>query len=412
MPKITPFNAIRPHKNIAPAVAALPYDVYNRTEAAEIIKKEPLSFLRIDRPETSFPDEVGTYDDRVYLKANQIFQEMLTTGSLIKDDNTCYYIYELTMDNHIQSGIVACQEITDYENGLIKKHENTRTEKEIDRIRHMDALSAHTGPIFMAYRSLTEINEIVSAQKKAAPEYDFIADDGIRHRVFRISQTTTVNKLKEAFAKVPATYIADGHHRCASAVKVGLKRKAGNPNHRGDEEYNRFLSVLFPHDQLKVLPYNRTVTDLNGHSKDEFIAKIKNQGFTIEHIGKKAYAPTQKGSFGMYLADNWYNLSANPKLRSDDPINGLDVAILQDYILKPLLGIDDPRTSKRIDFIGGIRGLSELEKRVATDMQVAFSLHATSIEELFKAADANLLMPPKSTWFEPKLRSGLFIHAF
>lgn len=410
MPQITPFQAIRPNKEVAARIAALPYDVYNRKEATEIVLKEPLSFLKIDRAETSFPETVDTYDDQVYQRAKELLHEMVQNGSFITENNACYYIYELTMNYHIQTGIVACSSVTDYQNGLIKKHENTRPEKELDRIRHIDITEAHTGPIFLAYPAHAGIHEIVTTAKESDAEYDFISDDGIRHRVWVIDEEKTIDALQKAFTDIPATYIADGHHRCASAVKVALKRQAENPNHSGDEEYNRFLSVLFSDDQLKILPYNRVVSDLNGLSREELIEKIKKQGFEVEYMGTKVVAPEQKGCFGMYLADGWYRLTAKNKLLSAHPVKGLDVAILQDYLLGPVLGIDDPRIDKRIEFIGGIRGLDELEKRVATDMMAAFSMFATKTSELLKVADAGLLMPPKSTWFEPKLRSGLFIH--
>ena len=411
MPKITPFRAIRPNQGVAARVAALPYDVYNRKEATEEVKKEPLSFLCIDRAETGFPDDVSTYDDRVYRRAKELLEEMISNGTFISDDNACYYIYELTMCEHTQTGIVACSAVSDYEEDIIKKHENTRPEKELDRIRHIDITDTHTGPIFLAYRSEQIINDIVSKEKESVCEYDFTSDDGIRHRVWIINRSDTIEKLEEAFVNVPFSYIADGHHRCASAVKVALKRKEENPNHTGEEEYNRFLSVLFPDDQLKILPYNRVVADLNGLSRDELITAIEKQGFLVEHRGKDGYAPEQKGCFGMYISDGWYQLTAKPELQSDHPVDGLDVAILQNHLLSPVLGITDPRIDKRIDFVGGIRGLAELEKRATTDMAAAFSMYATSIEELLTVADAGLLMPPKSTWFEPKLRSGIFIHS-
>ena len=417
MPKISPFNAIRPVKELAARVAALPYDVYNRKEATDIVKKEPLSFLNIDRAETAFPENVSTYDDRVYQRAKELFEKMINDGTFIIEERPCYYIYELTMEcrpdgtpGHTQTGIVACVAVSDYHDDLIKKHENTRPEKELDRIRHIDTTNAHTGPIFMAYRSNEVINKIVSDEKEKAPEYDFTSDDNIRHRCWVINELQTITDIQKTFAEIPAVYIADGHHRCASAVKVAEKRKTENPSHTGDEEYNRFLSVLFPDDQLKILPYYRVVADLNGLSRDELVNAIEKQGFEVEYLGKEAYAPDQKRRFGMYLSDGWYRLTAKPELCSDDPVKGLDVAILQDYLLEPVFGISDPRTDTRIDFVGGIRGLGELEKRAATDMAVAFSTYATSIEELLSVADAGLLMPPKSTWFEPKLRSGLFIH--
>jgi uncharacterized protein (DUF1015 family) len=411
MPKVTPFKSIRPAPALAERIAALPYDVYNRREALQEVRREPLSFLRIDRAETQFPEDVDTYDDRVYEKAKELLEQSVSDGTFIIEETPCYYIYELTMDGRSQTGIAACSHIDDYLNQVIKKHENTREEKEIDRIRHVDATNAHTGPIFLAYRSKKEINEIVEDEKKKTALYDFTSEDLVRHRVWRISEKETIDRLQALFAEIPCTYIADGHHRCASAVKVGLKRRKANPDYTGDEEFNRFLSVLFPDDQLAILPYNRVVKDLNGYSAEAFLSAVKNAGFQITSYGKEPVSPKEKGSFGMYLQEEWYLLKAEKALLSDDPVEGLDVSILQNHLLAPVLGIGDPRTDKRIDFVGGIRGLSELEKRVHTDMQLAFSLYPTSISELFQVADKGLLMPPKSTWFEPKLRSGLFIHS-
>ena len=410
MPKVTPFYGIRPTPQLAPHVAALPYDVYNRKEALAEIKKEPLSFLRIDRAETQFPDEVDTYDPRVYAKARELLDTMIAEGSFIIEETPCYYIYELIMNGRSQTGVVACSSVDDYQNGLIKKHENTREDKELDRIRHVDVTNAHTGPIFLVYRSQAELNALISGAKGQAPLYDFISPDGIAHRVWRIAEPEKLSRIEACFAKLPCTYIADGHHRCASAVKVGLERRKANPNYTGEEEFNRFLSVLFPDDQLYIMPYNRAVRDLNGLTPKDFLSAIERAGFTVEYKGKEQVSPVQKSTFGMYLSEGWYLLTAHEKLHSPDPVKGLDVSILQENLLAPVLGIQDPRTDKRIDFVGGIRGLGELERRVSEDMTVAFSMCATSISELLSVADAGLLMPPKSTWFEPKLRSGLFIH--
>ena len=410
MPKVTPFYSIRPTPQLAPHVAALPYDVYNRKEALAEIKKEPLSFLRIDRAETQFPDEVDTYDPRVYAKARELLDTMIAEGSFIIEETPCYYIYELTMNGRSQTGVVACSSVDDYQNGLIKKHENTREDKELDRIRHVDVTNAHTGPIFLVYRSQAELNALISGAKGQAPLYDFISPDGIAHRVWRIAEPEKLSRIEACFAKLPCTYIADGHHRCASAVMVGLERRKANPNYTGEEEFNRFLSVLFPDDQLYIMPYNRAVRDLNGLTPKDFLSAIGRAGFPVEYKGKEQVSPVQKGTFGMYLSEGWYLLTAHEKLHSPDPVKGLDVSILQENLLAPVLGIQDPRTDKRIDFVGGIRGLGELERRVSEDMTAAFSMCATSISELLSVADAGLLMPPKSTWFEPKLRSGLFIH--
>ena len=411
MPQVTPFRSIRPIPELADRIAALPYDVYNRREALDETLREPLSFLKIDRAETQFPEDVDTYDPKVYEKAKELLNSMLQDGSFIMEDAPCYYIYELTMDGRSQTGIVACSSIDDYQNEIIKKHEKTREDKELDRIRHVDITDTHTGPIFLVYRSVSVINQIVEDAKQEAPLYDFVSSDGIRHRVFRISDQDAIQKLEKAFAEIPCTYIADGHHRCASAVKVGQKRRKEHPDYTGEEEFNRFLSVLFPDDQLAILPYNRVVKDLNGLSVSEFLSALEKAGFTVSAPQKEAVSPSSKGSFGLYLDGSWYLVTASLPLLSDDPVKGLDVSILQDRILGPILGIGDPRTDKRIDFVGGIRGLSELERRVSEDMTLAFSMYPTSIKELLSVADAGLLMPPKSTWFEPKLRSGLFLHS-
>ena len=410
MPKITPFQSVRPNPSLADRIAALPYDVYNREEACIEVKKEPLSFLKIDRAETQFDNSVDTYDDRVYEKARETLDEMIADGSFLMDEKPCFYVYELTMNGRSQTGIVACSSIDDYVNGTIRKHENTREEKEIDRINHVDRTNAQTGPIFLVYRSVEEINRIVRKEKEKTPVYDFTSPDGITHRAWVISDSNVIEKMEQAFAAVPTTYIADGHHRCASAVKVGLKRRKEHPDYTGQEEFNHFLSVLFPDDQLYIMPYNRVVKDLAGMKKEEFLEAVRKAGFTVSYLGDTPFAPEEKGIFGMYLNDGWYRLTADKSLVVDDPVDGLDVSILQNNLLRPILKIIDPRTDKRIDFVGGIRGLSELEKRVAEDCTVAFSMYATSIQELLDVADAGLLMPPKSTWFEPKLRSGLFIH--
>ena len=410
MPKITPFQSVRPNPSLADRIAALPYDVYNREEACIEVKKEPLSFLKIDRAETQFDNSVDTYDDRVYEKARETLDEMIADGSFLMDEKPCFYVYELTMNGRSQTGIVACSSIDDYVNGTIRKHENTREEKEIDRINHVDRTNAQTGPIFLVYRSVEEINRIIRKEKEKTPVYDFISPDGITHRAWVISDSNVIEKMEQAFAAVPTTYIADGHHRCASAVKVGLKRRKEHPDYTGQEEFNHFLSVLFPDDQLYIMPYNRVVKDLAGMKKEEFLEAVRKAGFTVSYLGDTPFAPEEKGTFGMYLNDGWYRLTADKSLVVDDPVEGLDVSILQNNLLRPILKIADPRTDKRIDFVGGIRGLSELEKRVAEDCTVAFSMYATSIQELLDVADAGLLMPPKSTWFEPKLRSGLFIH--
>lgn len=410
MATVKPFLCIRPKAEVADRVAALPYDVYNREEAKLETIREPLSFLKIDRAETWFPDSIDTYNPKVYAKAKELLQGMVEEGILLSEEQECYYVYELIMNGRSQTGMVACASIDDYRNNVIKKHENTREDKEIDRINHVDICNAQTGPIFLAYRSHQMIDKIVSAVKKETPIYYFTSVDGISHHIWRISEKERISAIKEAFAAIDSIYIADGHHRAASAVKVGLKRRQENPNFTGNEEYNYFLSVLFPHDQLMIMPYNRAVKDLFGMTKEEFLVRVK-ESFEVTVLGAKPYAPDKKATFGMYLDGEWYSLNAKEALREiKDPVASLDVSLLQDYMLHPILGIGDPRTDKRIDFIGGIRGLKELERRVREDMTVAFSMYPTSITELFEVSDAGKLMPPKSTWFEPKLRSGLFIH--
>ena len=409
MAVVKPFICIRPAKENAAKVAALPYDVYTRKEACAAVAGNPISFLNIDRAETQFSDDVDTYADCVYEKARELLDTQIAEGVYVTDAGDHYYLYELTMDGRSQTGIVACSSIDDYVNGVVKKHENTREDKEIDRIRHVDTVNAQTGPIFLAYRQNETLKAIVAEEKAKPALYDFVSDDGIRHRVWKINDPAQTEAIEAAFAAIPATYIADGHHRAASAVKVGLKRRAENPGYTGEEPFNYFLSVLFPDEELMILPYNRVVKDLNGMSREQFFEAVKGK-FELEEIGKEPYAPAEKGTFGMYLDNTWYALKVLPQYKNANPVKGLDVSILQDQLLGPVLGIGDPRTDKRIDFIGGIRGLKELERRVREDMEIAFSMYPTSIKELLAVADAGLLMPPKSTWFEPKLRSGLFIH--
>ena len=410
MAEIRPFACLRPTEELASRVAALPYDIYNRQEAKEEVQREPLSFLKIDRAETNFDDSVDTYAPQVYQKAKELLQEDKQKGIYITDEDRSYYIYQLIMDGRPQTGLVACSSVDDYMNQVIKKHENTREDKEIDRITHVDTCSAQTGPIFLAYRSDATIHEIVSSYVgKEAPLYDFTAPDGITHRVWKIAKKEDVDAIYHAFQKIGQIYIADGHHRAASAVKVGLKRRKENPGYTGEEEFNYFLSVLFPHDELRILDYNRTVKDLNGKTLSQFLQEVE-ENFIVEKAEGQV-RPEKKGTFGMYTEGQWYRLTAKPELfEGKDAVGNLDVSVLQDYLLGPVLGIGDPRTDKRIDFIGGIRGLSELEKRADSDMHISFSMYPTSITELFDVADQELLMPPKSTWFEPKLRSGLFIH--
>lgn len=409
MAVIKPFFSIRPSVEKADKIAALPYDVYNREEAKAVVEKNPLSFLRIDRAETQFDDSVDTYDERVYAKAHDMLWEMVEQGDFIREEKRCYYIYELTMDGRTQTGITACASIDDYANGVIKKHENTRAEKEADRINHVNICNAQTGPIFLAYRSKAGINEVVNRVKKTSPVYDFTAEDGIGHRVWIIGEEQDIAIIEQGFADIGEIYIADGHHRAASAVRVGFLRREEHPEYTGDEEFNYFLSVLFPDDQLMIMDYNRAVKDLGGMDAENFLAKVS-EIFEVSEISDSDKHPKAKGECSMFLNEKWYLCRIREEDRSSDPVKGLDVSLLQDLLLDPVLGIKDPKTDNRIDFIGGIRGLEELERRVHTDCAVAFAMYPTSIGELFDVADAGLLMPPKSTWFEPKLRSGLFIH--
>ena len=408
MVRIRAFKGIRPAKGKEAFIAALPYDVYSRREAKKAVEGQPLSFLRIDRAETQMDDSVDICAPEVYEKARELLQEMQSRGEFVQDAIPSCYLYELTMNGRSQTGIVACASIDDYLEGRIKKHENTRREKEEDRFRHVDVCDTQTGPIFLAYRNRPDLKTLMEEKKRQEPLFSFVSEDGIGHRGWQISDEAAVRRIQEAFAGMDSVYIADGHHRAASAVRVGLKRREEHPGYTGEEEFNYFLSVLFPDDELMIMDYNRVVRDLNGLSPEEFLRKAE-EIFTVNKLEALAY-PKKKGEITLFLADQWYLLSLRPEYENEDPVEGLDVSILQQKLLEPVLGIGDPRTDKRIDFVGGIRGLEELERRVHTDMKAAFAMYPTSIGELFAVADAGLLMPPKSTWFEPKLRSGLFLH--
>ena len=409
MADIRPFPAIRPAKGKEADIAALPYDVYSRAEAREAVKDRPLSFLRIDRAETQLPEDMDLYDSRVYEKAKELLWGMVADGDFVQDEQPCYYLYELTMNGRSQTGIVACASVDDYLENRIKKHENTRREKEEDRVRHVDVCGAQTGPIFLAYRGREDLKKLVEREKQKEPLFDFVSEDGIRHRGWKISGPAELQAIRQAFADMDALYIADGHHRAASAVRVGVKRREEHPGYTGEEEFNYFLSVIFPDDELLIMDYNRVVKDLNGLSPEKFLEKL-GEFFEIRKL-PEAVHPGRKGEIALFLEEQWYLLTLKARYADSDPVEGLDVSLLQNLVLGPVLGIQDPKTDKRIDFVGGIRGLSELERRVHTDMKAAFAMYPTSIGELFAVADAGRLMPPKSTWFEPKLRSGLFIHA-
>ena len=411
MADIRAFAAYRPAKGLEDKIAALPYDVYNREEAKRVVRSNPLSFLAIDRAETQFPDDVSTYDDRVYEKARDLLDDAMENGKFVQDGSPCYYLYEQTMNGRSQTGIVACASIDDYLSGVIKKHENTRVDKEIDRIRHVDTCNAQTGPIFLCYRNIEALDEMVNEKKKEAPVCDFLSEGGVRNRVWVISDAETTSLIQSAFSAEDKIYIADGHHRCASAVKVGLRRREQTPGYTGKEEFNYFLAVLFPQNQLMVMDYNRVVRDLNGLSAGEFLEKL-GEIFEITCEGRASVHPSRKGEYGLYLCDgNWYRLSLRKEPDPDAPVKSLDVSVLQDRVLDPILDIKDPKEDPRIAFVGGIRGLDELRDTVDSGRaQAAFSMYPTSMSELFAVADAGELMPPKSTWFEPKLLSGLFIH--
>lgn len=412
MADVVPFSCIRPHEDRASEVASLPYDVFSLDEARSEIERHPHSFLRIDLAEATLPDSVEKHDEAIYARAKALLDESIADGTYVEDDEPSYYLYRLrAADGRSQTGVVGCASIDDYESGVIKKHEKTRADKEIDRIRHVDTCGAQTGPIFLAFRSDGAVEAVIDRVESQPSLYDFEADDGVRHTVWRVDDPADTETIRRTFEQTSALYIADGHHRAASAVKAGLLRReaARAAGVGGPLESDHFLSVIFPSEQLTILDYNRVVADLNGLALGEFLGRVEER-FDVGEASEYPCKPARKGCYGMYVDGAWYPLAIKEAYRSDDPVAGLDVALLQDNLLGPVLGIDDPRTDKRIDFVGGIRGLDELARRVDGGMAVAFALHPTSIDELFAVADAGLLMPPKSTWFEPKLRSGLFIH--
>ncbi len=406
-----PFKAVRPVSEFASKVAALPYDVMNSKEAAEMVKGNPYSFLHVDKAEIDLPEGTDLYSEQVYLKAKENLEKLVSDGVCEQDCESRFYIYRQIMNGRAQTGLVGCVSIDDYINNVIKKHELTRADKEADRINHVDYCDANTGPIFLTYRPQEKVAAILGEWTKShAPVYDFVTDDGIGNTVWVIDCPETTAEIAKLFEGVDYLYIADGHHRAASAVKVGLKRREQNPDYNGSEEFNFFLAVLFDCNELEIMDYNRVMKDLNGNTEEEFIAKISGK-FTVEKVGAEAYKPAEAHTFGMLLGGEWYKVTAKEgTFDSSDPVASLDVSILQNNLISPVLGIDDPRTDKRIDFVGGIRGLGELERRAKDDMCLAFSMYPTTLRELMDIADAGQLMPPKSTWFEPKLLSGLFIH--
>jgi len=412
MAVVRAFRAVRPAPDLAAQVAALPYDVMNSQEARNMVADNPYSFLHVDKAEIDMDPTIDLYDTRVYEKARDNLNRMIAEGVFIQESAPCLYIYRQTMNGRAQIGIVGCTSVDDYQNNVIRKHELTRADKEQDRINHVDYCDANTGPIFLTYRATAEISAVVEAQMEKAPVYDFVSEDGIGHTVWVIDDEKVIAMLCEAFSAIPTLYIADGHHRSASAVRVGGMRRKANPDYTGQEEFNFFLSVIFPDDQLYIMDYNRIVKDLWGNSREQFLEKVGEKFTVTPYTGDGALKPEKKHTYGMYLPGQWYLLEAKDgSFDPKDPVAQLDVSILQSNLLTPILNIGDPRTDKRIDFVGGIRGLDALAARVDSgEMAVAFSMYPTTMDDLMDIADAGAIMPPKSTWFEPKLRSGLFIH--
>ncbi len=406
-----PFKGLRPPKDIVKDLASRPYDVLNSAEARVEAEGNPHSFLRVVKPEIELPEGTDLYSQQVYNKALENFNKFIEKGWLKQDNTANYYVYAQTWGDKVQYGIVGCAGVEDYLNDVIKKHELTRPDKEEDRMKHVRVVNANAEPVFFSYPAVEEIDQIVKEIANATPEYDFMADDGFGHKFWVIDDAQKVERLQQLFAEVPAFYVADGHHRTAAAALVGKEKKENNPNHTGNEEYNFFMSVVFPDNQLTIIDYNRVVKDLNGLSKEEFLKKLEHV-FEITEKGSNQYRPDRLHNFSMYLDGTWYELNAKPGTFDDnDPIGVLDVTILSKHVLDEILGIKNLRTDKRIEFVGGIRGLEELERRVGNgDMEVAFALYPVTMKQLIDIADSGNIMPPKTTWFEPKLRSGLVVH--
>lgn len=408
---IRPFKAYRPIKEHVKDIAALPYDVMSSKEARGMVKNNKYSFLHVDRAEVNLDESVGEYDKVVYDTAKKVLENMIEEELYIQEKAPAIYIYQQIMDGRGQKGIVCCTSVDDYINNIIKKHERTRLLKEIDRVNHVDICNANTGPIFLTYRNNNEISSIVEEWTKKEPVYDFISEDGNGHRVWIIDDNIVIEKLVKLFKSIKYLYIADGHHRSASAVKVALKRRKQLGKYTGNEEFNYFLSIIYPDTELKVFDYNRTVKDLNGLSEEEFFSRVEESFYLSKSESNKPVTPKKKHEFGMYMNKQWFILRAKDgSFDESNPIDSLDVSILQNNLLNPILGISDPTKSERIEFIGGIRGLKELENRADNDMKVSFSMYATTIDDIMNVADSGKTMPPKSTWFEPKPRSGIFIH--
>jgi uncharacterized protein (DUF1015 family) len=407
---LRPFHGYRPRPELAAKVAARPYDVLNSDEARTEAAGNPVSFLHVGKPEIDLPPGTDLYDERVYRKGKENLDRFVTDGILREDAQPSLYVYAQTMGDHRQYGVVGCVSVQEYLNNTIRKHELTRKDKEDDRTKHVRVTNAHSGPIFLTYRTRPSVDAIVRAVTANPPAFDFTADDGIAHTLWVIDSPETVASLVKEFAAIDFLYVADGHHRSAAAARVGKELAEANPHHRGDEEYNYFLAVLFPHTQLRIMDYNRVVRDLQGRTAEQFLADLK-KTFAVSRASTQV-RPSRKGEMGMYLGGSWFRVRIpDALLTAGDPVERLDVSILQKHLLGPVLGIDDPRTSKRIDFVGGIRGLEELERRVNSgEMMLAFAMYPTSLEELLAIADAGKIMPPKSTWFEPKLRDGVVVH--
>jgi uncharacterized protein (DUF1015 family) len=414
MTLIKPFKGFRPKKEFAQKIASRPYDVLSSDEAREEVKDNPYSFLHVIKPEVDLPMDVDLHSKEVYKKGRENLVKLIDDGLLLQDSEPCFYIYAQSIQNRTQYGILGCAHINDYVNNKIKKHELTRPDKELDRINLMKHHNFHAEPVFFAYPDNKEINKIVASFVENEPEYDFVADDGIRHKLWVMDNKEIIKKIEDIFKnEVPSTYVADGHHRTAAAAKIAIEKMRSNPSHKGTEEYNYFMAVHFPSSHLNITDYNRVVKDLNGYSPSEFIEKLK-ENFDINEKGANEYKPQSSHEFSMYLEGNWYALKTKSGLYNDnDPIDCLDVTILSKLILAPVLDITDLRKSNRIDFVGGIRGLGELKKRVDSgEMKIAFALYPVSMQQLINIADTDNIMPPKTTWFEPKLRSGLVIHSF
>lgn len=413
MSKIRPFRGLRPKPELAPQVASLPYDVMDSQEARQMVQGNPYSFLHVTKSEVDLDPGIDQYDANVYAKAKETLDRFIAQGIMIQDENPCYYVYRQKMGDHVQVGLVAAASVDEYQKGIIKKHELTRADKEQDRVNHVSTTGAQTGPVFLTYRAQEKINRLIAEAMKRRPVYDFTAEDGISHTLYVVNDPETIQAISDAFADVDVMYIADGHHRSASASRVCDLHRSTNPSHTGEEPYNFFLAVIFPHDMMQIMDYNRVVKDLNGHSKEEFLRKV-GESFIVEALepGSGPCKPESVHHFGMYLDGNWYRLTARPgSFNSSDPVEALDVSILQNNLLHPILAIGNPRTDKRINFVGGIRGMKELGRLVDEGKYaVAFSMHPTSIEELMAIADAGQIMPPKSTWFEPKLRDAMVVH--